>query len=44
MTGWIVSQGQDAFDSIAHYAEDLRLVAEHADGEVIATWTELPHH
>ena len=43
MTGWIVSQGQDAFDSIALYAEELRLVAEQADREVIATWTELPH-
>lgn len=44
VTCWIVSQGQDAFDSIAHYAEELRQVAETADAEVVITWTELPHH
>lgn len=43
LTGWIVSQGQDAFDSIAHYANELREIAEKADPEVVATWTELPH-
>ncbi|WP_158716237.1 hypothetical protein [Blastococcus sp. Marseille-P5729] len=40
---WIVSQGEDAFDSIAHHAEELRQVAEQADAEVVITWTELPH-
>lgn len=43
VTAWIVSQGEDAFDSIAHYAEELRAVAERADAEVVVTWTELPH-
>lgn len=43
LTAWIVSQGQDAFDSIAHYADELREIAEKADPEVVATWTELPH-
>lgn len=43
VTLWVVSGGQDAFDSIAHYAEVLRGVAEGADPEVVAVWTELPH-
>lgn len=43
VTAWICSHGEDAFDSIAHYAEELRAVAESADPEVTATWTELPH-
>lgn len=43
VTCWLVSHGQDAFDSIAHYAEELRRVAENADPEVEAVWTELPH-
>ncbi len=43
VTAWIVSQGQDAFDSIAQYAEELRGIAEKADPDVIITWTELPH-
>lgn len=42
-TAWIVSRGEDAFDSIAHWAEQLREVAEQADPEVEITWTELPH-
>lgn len=43
VTAWVVSHGEDAFDSIAHYAEELRRVAESADAEVAVTWTELPH-
>ena len=43
VTAWSVSQGQDAFDSIAHYAEEMRGIAEKADPDVIITWTELPH-
>lgn len=43
VTGWIVSQCQDAFDPIAHYTDELREIAEQADSEVVATWTELPH-
>ncbi|MDO5663093.1 MAG: hypothetical protein Q4G40_10385 [Brachybacterium sp.] len=43
VTGWIVSTGEDAFDSIADCAEELRRIAEGADGDVVATWTELPH-
>ncbi|GAB3649521.1 hypothetical protein [Corynebacterium nasicanis] len=41
-TGWIVSRGEDAFDSIAHYAEELRQTLEAADPDVVITWTELP--
>ena len=37
------SSGQDAFDSIAHYAEELRGVLEAADEDVAITWTKLPH-
>lgn len=43
VTGWLVSQGQDAFDSIAHYAEELRRMVENVDPAVVVTWTELPH-
>lgn len=43
VTMWVVSHGEDAFDSIAHYAETIREVAEAADAEVVAVWTELPH-
>lgn len=42
-TAWIVSQGEDAFDSIAHWAGRLHAVAEEADDGVEITWTELPH-
>ncbi|MDO5677322.1 MAG: hypothetical protein Q4G35_07410 [Propionibacteriaceae bacterium] len=43
VTAWIVSSGQDAFDTIAHYANVMRDVAVEADAEVAAVWTELPH-
>lgn len=42
-TCWIVSHGEDSFDSIAHYAEELRAVVEKADPAVVVTWTELHH-
>lgn len=42
-TAWLVSTGEDAFDSIAHYANVLREVADKADADVEVTWTELPH-
>ncbi|MDO5668622.1 MAG: hypothetical protein Q4G50_01330 [Corynebacterium sp.] len=42
-TARIISRGQDAFDSIAHYAEELRGILEAADADVVITWTELPH-
>lgn len=42
-TLWLLSHGEDAFDSIAHYADEVREVAEQADSEVEITWTELPH-
>lgn len=38
---WIVSSGQDAFDSIHHYAQELRRVAVAADPDVRLVWTEL---
>lgn len=40
---WVVSHGEDSFDSIAHYAETIREVAEGSDSDVVAVWTELPH-
>ena len=43
VTMWVVSHGEDSFDSIAHYAETIREVAEGSDSDVVAVWTELPH-
>lgn len=43
VTLWLASSGQDAFDTIAHYAEVVRSVAVEADPQVVAVWTELPH-
>ncbi len=43
VTAWIVSHGEDAFDSIASHAEALRRVAEDVASDVEITWTELPH-
>lgn len=42
VTAWITSSGEDAFDSVAHHAEELRGMAEAADPSVTVTWTELP--
>lgn len=44
VTAWVVSRGEDAFDSIAHYANELYGVALSADPSVRVTWTELPHY
>ena len=43
-TMWLVSSGEDAFDSIAHYAGQLYDVAVAVDPAVRIVWTELPHH
>ncbi|GEM_PF-5418659 len=43
VTVWVVSHGEDAFDSTAHYARELLAVAQGADPDVRVTWTELPH-
>ena len=42
-TVWIVSHGEDAFDSIAHYAGWLHDVAVRVDPAATIVWTELPH-
>ncbi|MGO0576729.1 hypothetical protein [Ornithinimicrobium panacihumi] len=43
LTLWLVSHGQDAFDTIAHYADEVYEVALHLDPSVRIVWTELPH-
>lgn len=43
LTLWLVSRGQDAFDTIAHYADEVYEVALHLDPSVRIVWTELPH-
>lgn len=42
-TLWLMSTGEDAFDSIVHYANVVQEIAETADSEIEITWTELPH-
>ena len=42
-TLWLVSHGQDAFDSIAHYAQQVFDIAIAVDPQVRVVWTELPH-
>lgn len=43
VTLWIVSHGEDAFDSIAHYAQHVYDTAVAADPQANIVWTELPH-
>lgn len=43
MTAWICSRGEDAFDSIAHYATEFLGAVQRVDGDAQVIWTELPH-
>lgn len=40
---YLHSSGEDAFDTLEHYANSLVRILEEADAEVRVTWTEHPH-